>query len=83
MRFAIFAGLVGLAGLTQPAWALDKVTFGTNWLADPEAGGYYQALVDGTYEKYGLDVTILQGGRPRTGACCSSPGRSSSSWAAT
>ena len=67
MRFAIIAGLVGLAGLTQPAWALDKVTFGTNWLADPEAGGYYQALVDGTYEKYGLDVTILQGGPTSNG----------------
>jgi hypothetical protein len=36
--------------------ALDKVKFGTNWLADPEAGGFYQALADGTYEKYGLDV---------------------------
>jgi ABC-type nitrate/sulfonate/bicarbonate transport system substrate-binding protein len=34
----------------------------TNWVADPEAGGYYQALVDGTYAKYGLDVTILQDG---------------------
>ena len=45
-----------------PAFALDKVTFGTNWLADPEAGGYYQALVDGTFEKYGLDVKILPGG---------------------
>ena len=67
MRFAIIAGLLGLAGLTQPAWALDKVTFGTNWLADPEAGGYYQALVDGTYEKYGLDVTILQGGPTSNG----------------
>ena len=41
--------------------------FGTNWLADPEAGGYYQALVDGTYEKYGLDVTILQGGPTSSG----------------
>ena len=38
------------------------MTFGTNWVADPEAGGYYQALVDGTYAKYGLDVTILPGG---------------------
>jgi NitT/TauT family transport system substrate-binding protein len=68
MRVAIIAGLIGLAaGLAEPAWALDKVTFGTNWLADPEAGGYYQALVDGTYEKYGLDVTILQGGPTSNG----------------
>ena len=49
MRVAIIAALLGALGLAQPAQALDKVTFGTNWLADPEAGGYYQALVDGTY----------------------------------
>jgi NitT/TauT family transport system substrate-binding protein len=42
--------------------ALDKVTFGTNWVAEAEHGGFYQALADGTYKKYGLDVTILPGG---------------------
>ena len=62
MRVAAILGLAGLIGVSCPAWALDKVTFGTNWLADPEAGGYYQAVVDGTYAKYGLDVTILPGG---------------------
>ena len=45
-----------------PALAADKVTFGTNWLAEAEHGGYYQALADGTFAKYGLDVTILPGG---------------------
>src|ERR1700751_3892028 len=67
MRVAIIAGLIGLASLAEPASALDKVTFGTNWLADPEAGGYFQALVDGTYEKSGLDLTILQGGPTSNG----------------
>ena len=62
MRVAAILGLAGLIGVSCPAWALDKVTFGTNWLADPEAGGYYQAVVDGTFAKYGLDVTILPGG---------------------
>ena len=42
--------------------AADKVTFGTNWLAEAELGGYYQALADGAYAQYGLDVTIKQGG---------------------
>ena len=42
--------------------SLDKVTFGTNWVAQAEHGGFYQALADGTYKKYGLDVTILPGG---------------------
>src|SRR5262249_5387218 len=41
---------------------LDKVSFGTNWVAEAEHGGYYQALVDGTYRRYGLDVTIVPGG---------------------
>jgi NitT/TauT family transport system substrate-binding protein len=60
-------GLTGLAlaGATlpaAPAQALDKVAFGTNWVAEGEHGGFYQALADGTYRKYGLDVTIVPGG---------------------
>jgi NitT/TauT family transport system substrate-binding protein len=56
--------LMTLAAIVWPlsAHAFDKVTFGTNWLAEAEHGGFYQALVDGTYDKYGLDVTIQQGG---------------------
>ena len=53
---------LALALAPAPAAALDKVTFATNWLAEAEHGGFYQAKADGTYEKYGLDVTILQGG---------------------
>ncbi|MFZ0209472.1 MAG: ABC transporter substrate-binding protein [Roseiarcus sp.] len=48
--------------MTSFALAADKVSFGTNWLAEAEHGGYYQAVVDGTYAKYGLDVTIVPGG---------------------
>jgi NitT/TauT family transport system substrate-binding protein len=60
-------GLAGftLAGAALPAAsapALDKVAFGTNWVAEGEHGGFYQALADGTYRKYGLDVTIVPGG---------------------
>lgn len=44
------------------AQPLDKVSFGTNWVAQAEHGGFYQALADGTYKKYGLDVTIVPGG---------------------
>ena len=50
-----------LAACAQ-AQPLDKVTFGTNWVAQAEHGGFYQALADGTYRKYGLDVTIVPGG---------------------
>jgi NitT/TauT family transport system substrate-binding protein len=48
--------------VSSPAAALDQVTFGTNWVAEGEHGGFYQALADGTYKKYGLDVTIVPGG---------------------
>lgn len=44
------------------AAAQDKVTFATNWKAQAAHGGFYQAVADGTYKKYGLDVTIQQGG---------------------
>jgi NitT/TauT family transport system substrate-binding protein len=42
--------------------AADKVKLATNWLAQPELGGFYQALADGTYSRHGLDVTIKPGG---------------------
>ena len=61
-RLLSIAAVAVLAGFPISAEALDKVTFGTNWLAEAEHGGFYQAVVDGTYAKYGLDVTILPGG---------------------
>ncbi|WP_337268282.1 ABC transporter substrate-binding protein [Oryzifoliimicrobium ureilyticus] len=54
--------LTSVLALNTPASALDKVTYGTNWLAQAEHGGFYQAVADGTYAKHGLDVTIVQGG---------------------
>ncbi|TMV53934.1 ABC transporter substrate-binding protein, partial [Thioclava sp. BHET1] len=56
---ALAAGLTLAAGAAQ---ALDKVSFGTNWLPEAEHGGYYQAVADGTYKACGLDVTIVPGG---------------------
>ena len=57
---------VAVLGFTLPmpalAQPLDKVRFGTNWVAEAEHGGFYQALADGTYAKYDLDVTIVPGG---------------------
>ena len=45
--------------------ALTKVTLGTDWLAEAEHGGFYQAVALGLYKKHGLDVTIKMGG-PQT-----------------
>jgi NitT/TauT family transport system substrate-binding protein len=60
----VVAGLLIGMLAQSPALAqtLDKVRFGTNWVAEAEHGGFYQALADGTYRKYGLDVTIVPGG---------------------
>jgi NitT/TauT family transport system substrate-binding protein len=40
----------------------ETVSFGTDWKAEAEHGGYYQAIATGIYKKYGLDVTLRQGG---------------------
>jgi len=54
--------IFALALVSASAEALDKVAFGTNWVAEAEHGGFYQAVADGTYRQYGLDVTIVPGG---------------------
>ncbi|MEX0954828.1 MAG: ABC transporter substrate-binding protein [Rhizobiaceae bacterium] len=56
------APAVALAVTPAISQELDEVTAGTSWLAQAEHGGFYQALADGTYEKYGLKVTIMMGG---------------------
>jgi len=38
------------------------IKFATDWRAEAEHGGFYQALATGEYAKRGLDVTIIQGG---------------------
>jgi NitT/TauT family transport system substrate-binding protein len=56
--------VLALAAAPQPSRAetLDKISFGTNWVAEAEHGGFFQAVADGTYKAYGLDVTIVPGG---------------------
>lgn len=56
------AALMARPGLAQTPDKLDKVSFGTNWVAEAEHGGFFQAAADGTYARYGLDVTIVPGG---------------------
>jgi NitT/TauT family transport system substrate-binding protein len=57
---AVAAGIGGAGGAV--AQKRDAVRFGTNWVAQAEHGGYYQAVADGTYARYNLDVTIVPGG---------------------
>src|SRR5262249_14646331 len=68
MPFAsVFAFLMAvvtwaLAPGAARAEAVDRVSWGRNGGAEAENGGFYQALADGTYRQYGLDVTIVPGG---------------------
>ena len=56
---ALGAGTSLVLGTAQAA---TDVSFGTNWLAQAEHGGFYQSVADGTYEECGLNVTIVPGG---------------------
>ncbi len=64
MRFLVGAVLMALACLVVApvATATDAVSFGTDWKAEAEHGGYYQAIATGIYTRHGLDVTLRQGG---------------------
>jgi NitT/TauT family transport system substrate-binding protein len=54
-------GLLGLGALSA-SHAQEKFTYMTNWYAQAEHGGFYQAVATGIYKKYGLDVTVKMGG---------------------
>lgn len=48
--------------LARTAAAATTIRFVTDWKAQAEHGGYYQAVADGLYRQVGLDVKIIQGG---------------------
>src|ERR1700723_3295082 len=50
------------AALAPPARAATSIRFVTDWKAQAEHGGFYQALAQGLYAQRGLDVKIIQGG---------------------
>jgi len=54
----VLAAMSIAAGAQQP----DRVVFATDWLAQAEHGGFYQAVAEGIYAKHGLDVAIRMGG---------------------
>lgn len=67
MQARMAAGIAAIALMSVPAGpapvaAAESVTFGTNWKAQAEHGGFYQALAKGFYAERGLDVEIRQGG---------------------
>ena len=63
MHVLIAAVLGAVAGVafTHSA-AAENVSFGTDWKAEAEHGGFYQAIATGIYRRHELEVTLRQGG---------------------
>jgi NitT/TauT family transport system substrate-binding protein len=68
LRLLVLVALAALSACSQPkgpaasANGLTPIKFATDWRAQAEQGGFYEALATGEYKKRGLDVTIVQGG---------------------
>jgi len=67
MRFKLLAALTlaVLAACSQPSapsGGRTVIRFATDWRAEAEHGGFYEALATGEYAKRGLDVRIIEGG---------------------
>ncbi len=62
LAFLTAATLLGIALALPRAASAQTVTFGTDWKAEAEHGGFYQAIATGIYKRYGLDVTLRPGG---------------------
>jgi NitT/TauT family transport system substrate-binding protein len=62
-RRFLSSGLASAAALAvTPARAATPIRFVTDWKAQAEHGGFYQALAEGLYARRGLDVKIMPGG---------------------
>jgi NitT/TauT family transport system substrate-binding protein len=60
---ALAACSPGGQNAAQPGGAkLTTIRFATDWRAEAEHGGFYEALANGEYARRGLDVRIVQGG---------------------
>jgi len=62
-RTFLAALMLSAAALALPrAASAESVAFGTDWKAEAEHGGFYQAIATGIYKRYGLDVNLRPGG---------------------
>lgn len=55
-----------LSGVSASSMAEEKFTFLTNWYAQAEHGGFYEAQAKGFYKTAGLDVSIKWAARRLT-----------------
>jgi NitT/TauT family transport system substrate-binding protein len=64
----LMRAFVALVTLSSAALALPRTTsaetvnFGTDWKAQAEQGGFYQAIATGIYQRHGLEVSLRPGG---------------------
>lgn len=61
----VLAAILALGGCARqraPATGQTPIRFATDWRAEAEQGGFYEALANGEYAKRGLAVTIVPGG---------------------
>ena len=58
----VLAAPVLMVGPAASAAPPVHITFVTDWKAQAEHGGFYEAVAEGLYAKRGLDVTIREGG---------------------
>lgn len=69
--FALFCA-TAIPALAQTP---DRIVFSTDWLAQAEHGGFYQAVAEGIYRKHGLDVSVQMGGPQVNGLQLAAAGR--------
>ncbi len=61
-RLAVLLGAALLVPVAAHGQSPERFVFLTNWYAQAEHGGFYQAVAEGTYRKHGLDADIRMGG---------------------
>src|SRR5665213_1477827 len=76
VRFArIAAALLMAAAHVAAAQAPDRLVLSTDWFAEAEHGGFYQAVAEGIYRRHGLDVVVQMGGPQVNGLQLAAAGR--------
>ncbi|MEO6929566.1 MAG: ABC transporter substrate-binding protein [Casimicrobiaceae bacterium] len=70
-----FALLLFAASNFAAAQVPQRLVFSTDWFAEAEHGGFYQAQAEGIYQKYGLDVVLQMGGPQVNGLQLAAAGR--------
>src|SRR5262249_62370814 len=62
LGFAVGSPLLLPLARRPRAQTIDKLSFHTDWRAQAEHGGYYQAIAAGLYRKAGIECDLRQGG---------------------